>query len=187
MKEFWDNHAGGFITKHPLKTQYPQVEYDLLDGVIESYKPNSILDICCGCGLWYEHLQKYKFIKNYLGIDISSKMLDEFVARFPNANIICEDFGDFISKPLETKYDLGLSITAFQHISPYKFNIIKTHLHKYVNTLFICDQFSPQLIQLNACTWSREYVVELEKYKLVFSHNPNIAGLRILYFELGVG
>gem|GEM_PF-3594249 len=56
----------------------------------------------------------------YIGIDISSELLDIAKTEFPKSNFVCENMLDYIQKPEQESFDFIVMTASFQHISTPK-------------------------------------------------------------------
>jgi len=80
-------------------------------AIKEIYKPNSIVDIGCGTGLY---LNKFKDIEHF-GIDISEAVMDSSVNRIKKENFKLDD----ITSPnfkFNRKFDIALCLEVLEHI-----------------------------------------------------------------------
>ncbi|UUV17448.1 class I SAM-dependent methyltransferase [Fusobacteria bacterium ZRK30] len=75
-------------------------------------KENSVLEIGAGTGTFYSFFNTNKS-ENYLGIDISEKMLEEFKKRFPEAVTCCMNFEKKIN--LDRKFDIVVLFDSIPH------------------------------------------------------------------------
>lgn len=120
------NSTSDFYDKRYKKIQEEKYKIVLNNFQMEN---NIILDAGCGSGLLFEYILrelKYdvrKFL-NYIGIDISSKMLKRFVKKRKqsmerlNLNLILADIENLPIR--ENKIDSIYSITSLQNVSNLK-------------------------------------------------------------------
>lgn len=85
--DFWDNKARSSSTDcervdSSLRTQRMRFERFLISNPVEG---RSVLDVGCGVGDFYAHLESRSINCDYTGVDISSEMVARSQARFPNA------------------------------------------------------------------------------------------------------
>ena len=76
---------------------------------------DSVLDVGCGTGILYNLLSQ-KNIYNYVGVDISEKMLAKFKEGFPDVDLVC---GDFENEALELKrkFDYCIIFNSIPHFN----------------------------------------------------------------------
>ena len=109
-KEYWENRAESWQNQ----AQQMSIEKDDVTTVLKEVSPQSILDIGCGDGRWYQIL-KENGVEEYTGIDISEKLIKAAQTRFPHEerSFIPSKVEDFVT---EKKYDLVFSYTCLEHI-----------------------------------------------------------------------
>lgn len=81
---------------------------EVIKDIIKKYKigkHKSVLEVGAGTGVLYSFLKKHN-LKDYVGIDISSKMIEEFSKKHPEADIRRADF----EKNVEFKKDFDFVI-----------------------------------------------------------------------------
>lgn len=95
-------------------SQTRQYNWDEVKEYAEKYVKDgqNILDLGCGNGRLYQLLENYNV--NYLGIDISKKLIEDAKEKFPRAKF---KIGDISKIKLEkNKYNLIFAIASFHHI-----------------------------------------------------------------------
>jgi 2-polyprenyl-3-methyl-5-hydroxy-6-metoxy-1,4-benzoquinol methylase len=106
---FWENQAGY------IHERWGAGDWDVpvLDRIIQTYRPGSILDIGCGSGrLFGLYLQHG--ISNILGVDISEEALRLARERYPNVVTRLGRLEDTV-RPTEA-FDLMISNRVLQHV-----------------------------------------------------------------------
>jgi demethylmenaquinone methyltransferase/2-methoxy-6-polyprenyl-1,4-benzoquinol methylase len=110
---FFDKHADNWDLKEKPKT------HKVLQKIIKRIKLKSyenVLDVGCGTGICYPYL-KEKF-NNYIGVDISQKMVAIAKRKFPEAKFLNKDFQEIKLK--KNFFDLVLIFNAFPHFDKIK-------------------------------------------------------------------
>ncbi|ACC97810.1 Methyltransferase family protein [Elusimicrobium minutum Pei191] len=106
---FFDSIACGWDAKERSEV-YAKIEQIL--AKCEITQKAKILDIGCGTGVLFPFLSKYN-PGEILSIDLSSKMLEEFKRKHPEANALLADFEDI--KLEEDYYDNIIAYNVFPH------------------------------------------------------------------------
>lgn len=76
-------------------------------------KEDAVLDIGCGTGMLIKHLGE---IGEYLGVDISSKMLDSIICNQDKYSFPIKTLhGDFLDLPIDRKFSKIISILCMHH------------------------------------------------------------------------
>lgn len=115
-KDFWENRARQWITQAAAMP----IEVNEVSEFYKKVSPKTVLDIGCGDGRWYPHIQEWG-VEKYTGIDISEGLIKAAKLRFPHLE------NDFYASKVEDlavppeKYDLIFSYTCLQHILPDDF------------------------------------------------------------------
>lgn len=97
----------------PLGMGWPNVadairRYEVMLDVIRTpERPVRLLDLGCGTGHLYEHLQQQKRLSvDYHGVDLSERFIDTATRKHPEANFTC---GDVLQQPdLLGQYDYAV-------------------------------------------------------------------------------
>lgn len=105
-KEYWENRADSW---EETQADTCENEKEIMKE-IKKINPKSILDLGCGTGNW---ANKFKDVK-YLGVDISSKLIEYAKKRAPGKKFIVDDIRTL--NKVNEKYDLAFSYTAFLHV-----------------------------------------------------------------------
>jgi demethylmenaquinone methyltransferase/2-methoxy-6-polyprenyl-1,4-benzoquinol methylase len=111
--KFFDKNAHNWDFKEKTRT------YKILEKIIKRIKLKSyenVLDLGCGTGICYPYL-KEKF-NNYIGVDISPKMIEIAKRKFPKAKFMNKDFEE--TKLKKNFFDLVLIFNAFPHFDKTK-------------------------------------------------------------------
>lgn len=99
------------------KNNIPRKDYDIVEHLIERLQVcsgHSVLDVATGTGILYSIL-KDKNLANYVAIDISTKMVEEFKNIYNNADVRCADFETTIS--LEKSFDYVITYNSIPHFN----------------------------------------------------------------------
>ncbi len=105
-KGYWERRADGWLLQSKLF--YNTKDWEHVEPYVKEIAPESVIDIGCGDGQWAE-----LFDQEYLGVDISQKLVDAAKERFPDKDFKCSSVVD-----LETdkKYDIAFCYTLFMHV-----------------------------------------------------------------------
>lgn len=93
---------------------------------IESYKPNSILEVGCGDGSIIGSLNP--LIKRKVGVDLSERAISFAKAFHPEVDFICDDV-----KNVEERFDAILLIEVLEHIPNNKVDSFINEVFKKLN------------------------------------------------------
>ncbi|MFA5188907.1 MAG: class I SAM-dependent methyltransferase [Patescibacteria group bacterium] len=149
-KEIYDQIAADFAeTRNKI---WPEFEY------FKGYLANGqdILDLGCGNARLLELLKDYKI--NYLGIDFSSKLIDEAKANWPNFNFMV---GDILDLNLKEKYDLVFLVATLHHIPSQKLR------EKVLLNVKSVLKPNGKLLMTNWNLWQKRYLKYIIKYTLL--------------------
>ena len=88
VRNYWDERATQAISDcqkvdASIRAQKMRFESFLINHNLSG---KSVLDLGCGVGDFWDHLQAKEISCNYLGIDLSSEMVNRCQARFPESN-----------------------------------------------------------------------------------------------------
>ena len=109
-KEFWNKKAEWW-TKNVDKYYGELDKMGLVEikNVLKKLPHKSVIDIGCGIGQWNNALD----CKEYLGIDISSKLIKEARKRYPGREFKVSSLENFETAK---RFDLAFCYTVFEHI-----------------------------------------------------------------------
>lgn len=105
-KEFWENFAEKWNIAS--KRLYDTRDWEFIEPWVKEINPKSVIDLGCGNGQWSEH-----FEQDYLGVDISEKLIKEAKKRYPDKEFMASKLEDL---KIDKKYDLAFCYTLFEHI-----------------------------------------------------------------------
>jgi len=109
-KDFWGDKTDPL---HTYKNQQHYSEYGKELSVLLPSNINTVLDLGCGSGALYKPLGFDK-ATSYVGVDLSSSMLDQFQADYPDLSLHQADAGCYKD---ENKYDLIFTNAVIQYFS----------------------------------------------------------------------
>lgn len=99
---------------------YHSAEWDELrryeiELLFDRIRPQTILDIGCGCGFHDQAMAGFDFVEQVHGIDYSAKSVEKADEAYPHPKIE-RWVSDFMSDEPRQKYDLVVSFQVFEHI-----------------------------------------------------------------------
>ena len=95
----------------------PIINYEIAFSIIEKFKIGtecSVLDVACGTGILYSIL-KDRNLSQYVGVDISKKMIDVFFNSYPNVDVRLVDFESNVL--LEKSFDFIIIFNSIPHFN----------------------------------------------------------------------
>lgn len=92
--------------------EYP-THLEKVEPLIKKISPKSVIDIGCGDGRWSEYFKDI----TYLGVDISSTMIDAAKKKYPKAKFIVSSIEE-LGKKVTKKHDLIFIFTTLLHVKP---------------------------------------------------------------------
>lgn len=110
-KEYWENRAESWAQLADQGYSLPQEDRDEIAKWLASLDYKSVLDIGCGNGRFVEMLDR----GDYVGIDISSKLVKLAKQRFPDKKF--KELKIENACNISRKFDLIFSYTALEHIT----------------------------------------------------------------------
>jgi len=109
-KSYWENRAESW----DAQANSMEVEENDVKKFYNIVKPKSVLDIGAGNGRWIPILEKWGLdLKNYLGTDISGKLVDIAQKKYPKASFLMQGIEQL---KMDKKYDLIFSYTTLEHV-----------------------------------------------------------------------
>lgn len=110
----------------------PEKNYEVAIKLIKGLqicKGNSVLDVACGTGILFSIL-KDKGLSKYIGVDISYRMIEEFLNIYPDTNVRKVNF-ELIIK-FEQTFDFIIIYNSIPHFNDLNivFNNAFNNLHK---------------------------------------------------------
>ncbi|MBU0647943.1 methyltransferase domain-containing protein [Patescibacteria group bacterium] len=142
-KKLIDATAQSYDTISDLFSATRQYNWEEIKKIVHQYAEprQNIIDIGCGNGRLYNTLRNYD--TNYLGIDISSKLITEAKKLWPQANF---QIGDFFDIPVkDNSIDIIFAIAFFHHIPSEQFRqqaLLETHRILKPSGLFIMTNWN---------------------------------------------
>lgn len=110
LRATFDTYARGW--HHRMANHVYAMRYRAVEQVIAPLRAASVLDIGCGTGDYAQLFDPARV--DYLGVDISEKMVEECQRLFPNHRFAVAD-GDAIDAPSDS-VDLVLSIGVLEYL-----------------------------------------------------------------------
>jgi len=114
----------------------PIINYEIASSIIKKFQIKegcSVLDVACGTGILYSIL-KDRNLSRYVGIDISKKMIEEFLYYYPYRDV---RQGNFETKLLlEKPFDYIIIFNSIPH-----FNDLEAVFENAYNNLSSCGTF----------------------------------------------
>lgn len=108
-KKFWEKNADNWIKlRHKF---YGTKDWEFIEPYVQQIKPKSVIDIGCGDGQWSD-----KFDADYVGIDISEKLIKHAQKSYPNKKFYATSLEES-GKHVTGKRDLAFCYTVFEHIT----------------------------------------------------------------------
>jgi len=95
----------------------PKINYEIAYSIIEKFNIGyncSVLDVACGTGIIYSIL-KDKNLSGYIGVDISSNMIKEFLLKYPNVDVRQMDFESKVF--FEKQFDYIIIFNSIPHFT----------------------------------------------------------------------
>lgn len=95
----------------------PLANYKITGSIIDKFgieKDCSVLDVACGTGILYSSIED-RNLARYVGIDISQKMIGEFINNFPHADVRQADFESKVL--LEITFDYIIIFNSIPHFN----------------------------------------------------------------------
>lgn len=77
---------------------------------------NSVLDVAAGTGILFSIL-KDKGLSNYVAVDTTDKMVEEFLKIYPGTDVRCLDYEQALK--LEQKFDYIIIFNSIPHFNDY--------------------------------------------------------------------
>jgi glycosyltransferase involved in cell wall biosynthesis/ubiquinone/menaquinone biosynthesis C-methylase UbiE len=121
---YWDKNEGTVV-----------LDEEAVMKEVKELNPENILDIGCGNGNWSN-----KFDKEYLGVDISEKMIKFAKKHNPDKQYRVGDVRE-LSKIVDKKYDLAFAYTCFLHVPPENIEDAFKEVKKVAKRLLIIEPF----------------------------------------------
>ncbi len=126
--EYYDAVAKGYdqIFSGPIYQAEEKAVFDLLQNRIRG----EILDIGCGTGLFLE----YQNPKDYVGVDISSKMVKKAQLKYPDRQFVVADMQEYVASLPDASIDtifsmfgaLSYSLTPTEFVAQCK-RVLRKH------------------------------------------------------------
>ena len=119
LQHFYDQEAKKY--HETRKKFWKDAEY-LLEAMkgLEGRKVR-ILEFGCGSGRFATYLSEHYAGKfEYLGVDLSQKLIDFAQKEHPHLRFICADISSFILRQEQESFDIIIGTSSFQHIPSYQ-------------------------------------------------------------------
>ena len=115
-KEYWENYFDNPGYKSNVRktgiVRYEEIVKKLSDRLPKTF---NILEVGCNFGDFYKYLNEINFkTDSYIGVDFSSRMIEDAKNNFPNAEWICKDC---YSLPFpDNSFDIVIAMQMLEHI-----------------------------------------------------------------------
>lgn len=106
-KRYWENLAEAWDNRATIDSQEKQT----LTKLLNKREFDSVLDVGCGNGIWSDLFND----KEYVGIDISEKLIQSAQKRYTDKDFFAIKLEDY---KRDNKFDLIFGYTVLQHILP---------------------------------------------------------------------
>jgi ubiquinone/menaquinone biosynthesis C-methylase UbiE len=119
LQQFYNQEAKKYAETR--KKFWKDVEYLLEAMKGFEGKKIRILEFGCGSGRFASYLSEhYQGEFEYLGVDISQKLINVTQKEHPHLAFICADISSFIVTQEQEHFDIIVGTSSFQHIPSYK-------------------------------------------------------------------
>ncbi len=159
LKEFYNQESKKY---HQTRKKFRSDGKRILEEIKKNKsKKISILEFGCGSGRLISFLNSNIIDKkiDYIGVDISQKLLDYAQKENPKNKFICDDIINYITKNKQETFDFIIWIASLQHIPTYKENVFL--MKNFYKTL----KYNWKLIIINR-SFSRRFILKYFKYIL---------------------
>lgn len=115
LQQFYDKEAKKYYETR--KKYWKDAEY-LLEA-LQNFKGKKIriLEFGCGSGRFASYLsQHYQGDFDYIGVDLSQKLIDFAQKELPDFSFICWDISTFVLEQEQESFDIIVGTSSFQHI-----------------------------------------------------------------------
>nr|WP_303740668.1 class I SAM-dependent methyltransferase [Lutispora saccharofermentans] len=97
----------------------PQKNFEIARDLIRKSnikEGDSVLDVAAGTGILFSIL-KDKGLSNYVAVDITDKMVEEFLRIYPGIDVRCQDYEKALE--LEQNFDYIIIFNSIPHFNDY--------------------------------------------------------------------
>lgn len=125
---------------------YGMGDWKEIEPWVKELAPKSVIDVGCGEGQWSD-----KFDIEYLGIDISRKLIKEAQAKHPDKKFVVSSLEEFQA---DKKYDLAFVYTMFLHVPEKNMQMAVDSLKKVAKKAILVE---PSNIQTKYYQTNHDY------------------------------
>jgi SAM-dependent methyltransferase len=172
-KHFWDDKTVP-LHRRDAEDHYAEMSSELRI-LFPTIAPQSVLEIGCGNGALFRHLE-FDQVQEYTGVDFSHSMLDEFQRRHPGTNLVEESGHSFHNG---RSYDLIFSNGVLQYFDR---PMVAEHFRHAAQMLspsgsFVCGSipwrcFRTRYLMGRFHRLQRGFVKSLFRFSRSFYHDP---------------
>jgi len=125
-KDYWEKRANSWEAALGDNNYEPK-DVETVVKKLKEMKPKSIIDVGCGNGNWAKIFEKELGV-DYLGVDISSKMIKHAKKRCPKLNFKTLDIRDL--GKFSQKFDVAFMYTCMLHVPEEDMQKVADNLRK---------------------------------------------------------
>ena len=142
---------------------------------ISAFFEHSILDIGCGIGGLYEHMQSKDLDVKYTGIDIRKDFIEQATKSFATHTSSHPEFihADFLDPDFQTEYDYIFASGTFNHRIPNQMQYIEACIKKMI-------KLSRYAVGFNLLSDTTPYHMK-EAHSLFYYNAPKILAICLAY------
>jgi SAM-dependent methyltransferase len=119
-KEYWDGVAHQYdrLYNNPWSAFEDDQTASILNRELAFAPGGCVLDIGCGNGLGYRLIGGDQVDVSYIGVDISSEMIDQLKKKHPSVKAICDSADHALSTLQDESVDFAFSINTAASFPP---------------------------------------------------------------------
>ena len=163
-KDYWEKRADNWDSKFGVK-DYIEENIEPVMKELKALKPKSIIDIGCGNGVWVDVIKEQLPDVNYLGVDISSKLIKHAKRRNPIVDFKVMDIRNIDFK-LTEKYDVAFMYTCMLHVPAIEMENVVNNLKKIAKKVLFIEPIKAGKVQ-GFRMLSEDAITEIESGNLI--------------------